>query len=438
MANPKIEPRTLKGFRDFLPTDMRLRSSVMQTIRKVFEKYGYDPLETPTLEYDDILSGKYGEDEKLMYRFKDHGDRAVAMKYDLTVPAARVIAQYYHQLPMPFKRYQMQPVWRADNTQRGRYRELWQCDADTFGSSSTMVEAEWMCMGIEVFSELGLSSVVGMLNNRKLLDVILKEIAQCNESEYLPLAISLDKYDKVGWAGVLEEMQNRGVRSTVATRVKELLDLQGTSQDKISSIEQVIKNHSNGVIALNKIKYVFDYIKQNQLDSNKVEFNPLIIRGLAYYTGLVWEWQLTEGGIGSLGGGGRYDQLIGQFIGNDIPSAGGSFGLERIIDVIKEKKMDFYKNQNILVCNIENDPYAIKIAALLRQSGYDTQLYPDDYKLEKQIKYAIQKNLSFVILAGPAEAAKQTVILKNLSTRSQQEVPISGLVSLVATEQQKV
>ena len=428
MDNKLIQPRTLKGFRDFLPEDMRLRQQVINIIRAIFEKYGYEPLETPTLEYDDILTGKYGEDEKLMYRFKDHGEREVAMKYDLTVPAARVIAQYNNLLALPFKRYQIQPVWRADNTQRGRYRELWQCDADAFGSSSNIIEAEWMCIGIEAFTALGLNNIKGMINNRKLLDVLLKEVAQCTQEEYQPIATSLDKYDKIGWGGVISKMINRNVRPSVADHIKLLLDVSGDSQTKIEQIEQNIKDYEKGIKAIEEIKCILEYVTISGLDSNKIEFNPLIIRGLSYYTGIVWEWQSTDSSIGSLGGGGRYDNLIGSFIGQRIPSAGGSFGLERIIDILKEKHYTSYKNNIIFVCNIENSPYSIQVTSLLRKSGIPTLQYPDNVKLDKQIKYALSKNIPLLIIAGPDEAQTQTVTLKNLQTREQQTVQISDLI----------
>ena len=417
MSNQLVEPKTLKGFRDFLPEDMRLRKKVIETIQAVFEKYAYEPLETPTLEYLSVLNGKYGEDEKLIYHFLDHGQRPVAMRYDLTVPTARVIAQYYHQLSFPFKRYQIQPVWRADNTQKGRYRELWQCDADAYGTQSILVESEWMAIGLEVFQKLNLPNVHGMLNHRKLLDILLKQVISCEPSEYTHIAVSLDKLDKIGWEGVAAELLRRGVRRNISEHTVTLFQSLIAQNDRLEYLSQILKDNELGIKYIEEIKNILKYIAEVGLDSKKILFNPVIVRGLSYYTGIVWEWQDSDAGIGSLGGGGRYDHLISMFTGRDVPAAGGSFGLERIIDILKESDKGYLEGNNILVFSTENPNEMSLVSSQLRNHGYQVYQYPDSQRLEKVIKYALQKHIRFLIFNDNTNEGG--LVIKDLNQHTQ-------------------
>lgn len=428
--------QTLKGFRDFLPSQMRIRTHVMNTIRKHFERFGYEQLETPTLEYDEVLTGKYGEDEKLMYRFTDHGGRKVAMKYDLTVPAARVMAQHQSTIPLPFKRYQMQPVWRADNTQRGRYRELWQCDADTFGSTSVVAEAEWLTMGQEILTELSFNNFHCAINNRKLLNSIVRS-AGGTQDEFVPIAISIDKLDKIGWDGVVDEMEKRNIPSATIQKVKSFLDFDGSNNEKINHFKKIVSNDSEGSIGIDELTLAIQIAKDFGALEKHIQFNPQIVRGLSYYTGIVWEWQIPEGNIGSVGGGGRYDNLIGMFIGKNIPAAGGSFGIERLIDILSDKNYEaLNNNKTILITQFDdtNNSKVKELATNLRQIGFSVTYYPEIVKLEKQLKYADQKNIRFVMIYGPDEVQSEQIQIKDLSSRQQTKVQLSQVIEWLSKQ----
>lgn len=426
-----MEPQTLKGFRDFLPEQMRTRTYVINVIKKHFELFGYQPLETPTLEYDEILTGKYGEDEKLMYRFVDHGGRRVAMKYDLTVPASRVIAQYHQLIPMPFKRYQMQPVWRADNTQRGRYRELWQCDADIFGTSSLIPEAEWLVMGQNILSELGFTEFYSAISNRKFLNGIVRAIG-ADDNEFKNIAISIDKLDKIGWDGVAAEMAKRGLTTPIIQKLREALSIQGSNKEKITHFSSLVADDQEGKTGLAELQSVIETAISFGAQEQHIDFNPTIVRGLSYYTGTVWEWQIPEGNIGSVGGGGRYDHLIASLIGREIPAAGGSFGLERLIDIISQRQTNNYlTDKRILIANFGEDmlPDIGKIAILIRQNGCSVEYYPEKVKLEKQFKYAQQKKIKYVLLYGLEEHQQNIVQVKDIENYNTEQIPVDRLTT---------
>jgi histidyl-tRNA synthetase len=424
-----INPRTLKGFRDFLPQQMRLRNHLMHIIKDTFETYGYEPLATPTLEHADILQGKYGADEKLMYTFKDHGDRPVAMKYDLTVPAARVLAQYQHLLPLPFKRYQLQPVWRADNTQKGRYREFWQCDADCFGTTSTQIEAEWIVMGMEIFSRLNLHDVVISLSHRQLLNAILRHIGS-EPAHFGTITTALDKLDKIGWDNLLEHLHQSGITTDTTTRLRTILDVPSHTLDLLQHFRQVFSQDADGLAALADLENVISYATQWEVPLHKIVLNPTIVRGLSYYTGLVWEWQSIDAAIGSLGGGGRYDQLISTFTKQSTPAAGGSLGLERIIDLVQERAtLSNPTPPPILIARFDPqaDEYLFSIAKSLRSQCLPFLIYPSVIPLDKQLKYADKKDLHYVIFASSPQVQNNTVLIKNLRTSTQIEVNSDGL-----------
>lgn len=421
-----IQPRTLKGFRDFLPEDMRIRQHVFSVFRSVFEQYGYEPLETPTLEYADILLGKYGEEaEGLMYRFTDRGDRDVAMRYDVTVPACRVLAQYQNDLPLPFKRYQIQPVWRAENTQKGRFREFYQCDADTFGTSSQLVEAEFIQMGIEALLQLGFKDVLVRINNRKIIDGIVK-YAGASDEEFYSIVVAVDKLDKIGLEGVQKEMRNKGIAETVIERITEVITI--PQSEALERMETLLQSIPAAMEGIQELKDLFQYLTQANVDSRYYLFDTTIIRGLSYYTGPVWEFSITGGGVGSVGGGGRYDKLVELYSGKDIPAAGGSFGIERIIEIIKDRNMLSEHIATEVLVTVFGPEYvetSIRIADQLRKEGKRVLLYPDvSAKLEKQLKYADKKSIPYVVIAGKEEVTNKKYKLKNMKDWTVEEVSL--------------
>jgi len=431
-----IKPQTLKGFRDFLPSDMRIRQRVFDAFRKGFEKYGYEPLETPVLEYGEILLGKYGaEAEKLIYQFTDRGGRQGAMKYDLTVPACRVLAQYAETIPLPFKRYQIQPVWRADNTQKGRFREFYQCDADTFGATSMVADAEFIQMGLEILGSLGFDTVTAQVNNRKFIDGLTK-YAQADDSQFYAICVAVDKLEKIGIDGVVAEMEKKGLDKAIIDKIIEIVSLKGTNSELIAKLKTMMPDIPAAQEGLSELEELFGYLKAAGVDESKYRFDLSIIRGLAYYTGPVWEFVVKEGGVGSVGGCGRYDKLVGLYLGRDIPATGGSFGIERIIEIIKDRNlMETANNTQVLVTVFGPGLVAesIKLAASLRKQGVPALLYPDpNTKLDKQLKYADKKGIRFVIVSGPDEIKQGKAMLKDMKTRQQSSVALADLADRLA------
>lgn len=432
-----IKPQTLKGFRDFLPEDMRIRQQVIETFRKGFEKYGYEPLETPVLEYGDILLGKYGEEaEKLIYQFEDRGGRRVAMKYDLTVPTCRVIAQYADRITLPFKRYQIQPVWRADNTQKGRFREFYQCDADTFGTTSMVADAEFIQMGLEILDKLGFGNVEARVNNRKFIDGLTKYAGATGEQFYT-ICVAVDKLEKIGIDAVVGEMLKKGVTQPVVDKIVEVISLKGSNEELIQALRMRMAGIPEAEAGLSELETLFSYLKAAQVDPAKYRFDLSIIRGLSYYTGPVWEFVVKDGGVGSVGGCGRYDKLVGLYLGRDIPATGGSFGIERIIEIIKDRNLLREKKNNEVLVTVFQPELAeksIAIARMLRNKGASVILYPDiASRLDKQLKYANKKGIRYVIIAGQDEIAGNTVQLKDMQTGQQKTLSLEEAAQAVRT-----
>jgi len=394
--------QTLKGFRDFLPQEAKKRQYVIQTLKKVFESYGFEPLETPALEYKEILTGKYGDEgDKLMYTFQDNGGRDVALRYDQTVPLARVVAQYQNELSLPFKRFQIQPVWRAENTQRGRFREFLQCDIDICGTKSSLSDAELLSLIYKAYSSLGFESFKILVNDRDLF----KNLAQ--------KAITIiDKIKKIGKEEVIKELQEIGVSSEV---LEELLSAQ-----KTDSLQDII---SQAVLL--------------GVPESVLVFEPTLARGLDYYTGIIIEVEIDGYAVGSVGGGGRYDNLIGMFAGKDIPAVGFAFGFDRIMDAMEEKNLfpSSVGNDDILV-TIFSPEYledSLSLLSTLRENNITAQIYLDpQVKMEKQLKYADQKNISYVLILGPEEKEKNRVTFKNMKTREQIQRSLQEILQLLA------
>lgn len=398
-----MQAQTLKGFRDFLPKDALTRQTVINTITSVFEQYGFDPLETPALEYAETLMGKYGEEgDKLLYLFKDNGERNVGLRYDQTVPLSRVIAQY-PDLVLPFKRYQIQPVWRAENTQKGRFREFLQCDIDTVGSSSPIADAEIIACVLTIAKALGLPSPVMSINDRTLFDALglsKKEI------------IIIDKLDKIGKEKVIEELKKFEAES----RFEQL--------EKVEKTERIVE--------------IFSYLTNAGFQEQKdFTFDPFLARGLDYYTSTIFELKDTSYTAGSLAGGGRYDKLIGMFSGRQLPAVGVAFGFDRLVDALTELNLLEVKQtvSHVLVTVFSPDllEQSVSIVSELRNNQIPTELYLDpDSKLEKQLKYADKKGIPFVVIVGPEEAQKSVMNVKNMQTREEQKgIAVEELILVV-------
>jgi histidyl-tRNA synthetase len=413
-----IEPRTLKGFRDFLPQEARKRNYVVETLKKVFEAYGLEPLETPVLEYEDILAGKYGDEgESSMYRFEDRGGRKVAMRYDQTVPLARVVAQYQNEIPMPFKRYQIQSVWRAENTQKGRYREFMQCDADIVGTHSSLADAEVINIAINSVEKLGFKNYKVLINDRDILFGI-KIDRPIPEDKMIKVIIALDKLKKIGKEGVLKEIEDSGFSR------EESIDI----LHKTEYAEETLR-----------LKEVFENLEKLGLTKDKYEFVPVLARGLNYYTGTIFEIEVEGYSAGSVCGGGRYDNLVGMFKGEQVPATGFAFGFDRLIEAMDELNLfpEEVKRASakVLVTVFNEDllQKSIEISSRLRSNNISTELWLDtEAKLDRQIKYADRRRIPFVIIIGPDEASNNTATVKNLVSGEQKTISLEELSNVIS------
>jgi len=422
--------------RDFLPEDVRKREYVIGVIKEVYERYGFEPLETPAAENIETLMGKYGEEgNQLIFKIlkrgvhEGTGEADLALRYDLTVPLARVVAEYRDKLPKFFKRYQIQPVWRADRPARGRYREFYQCDVDVLGSRSMIVEAEIITASSEALTKLGFTDFTVRLNHRKVLTGIL-EMAGIPEEKHATALIALDKLDKIGKEGVLREFEAREVlTSNVA---QELLALFETNQ--LEHLEQFIGAHPIGLEGIKDLREIISYVS-----SSAVQIDPSLARGLSYYTGAIMEMQVKDL-AGSLGGGGRYDNLVGMFLGQNIPACGFSLGLERIIVVMSERDMfpvNLLRSPAEVMIAVWRDAAqdALSLASELRAQGLRVDVYPDrDSKLGPQISYASKRSIPFVAFIGEDERDKGLVVLKNLNTGQQETIDRKDVAGLVKVE----
>lgn len=412
MNNNKVQ--TLKGFRDFLPETMAVRSYVKNLFIETFESFGFEPLETPALEYASTLMGKYGsEADKLVYTFKDQGDRQIGLRYDLTVPTAKILSIYASQIPLPFKRYQIQPVWRAEKPQKGRYREILQCDIDTFGSSSPATDAEIIAVIYTILNKLNFKKFSIRLNSRPVLkNILLESDITKNQNSALQ---SLDKFQKIGQDGVQKELIS-----------KDFSELQIDSLFSNIKIAQPDEN----------LKLVMSAIKAFGVPESAYIFDPTMVRGLDYYTGTIFETYVKEPKIGSITGGGRYDNLIKVLGGPDISAVGTTLGLDRIVDCIIELNLlpDLLKTKTkIMVANFGEKTLnkSLELTSLLRQKNIPTIFYPDSDKIGKQFKYASDKNIPFVALIGEDELAKNTVTIKNMSNGKQETISQNEILTFV-------
>ena len=425
-GNRMRRPQVLKGMRDFPPEQMLLRQHVIDAFQTVFERYGFEPIDTPLLEYIEALTGKYGEDEKLIYHFEDHGGREVGLRYDLTVPLARFVATHRHELTFPFKRYHIAPVFRADRPQRGRYREFWQCDVDTVGTSSMLADAEVLMVWMDSLSAVNMPNFVVQINHRKLLQS-LAVFAGVPTEQTPTIHRAIDKLDKIGRNGVKEEMLKNGVPSSAADKVLDLVALKGDPSDVLTEIRQRLNGIDLAQQGIDDLESLFQYLAGMSANSQHYALNLALARGLDYYTGPVFEATVSEPSIGSLGGAGRYDGLIGMFIGENIPATGASLGLERIVDVIQELGLLRPRStvSKVLVTIFSDDMLdaSLRLVSALRHGSIDAEIYLDGKRdLRRQVQYANKRGIPVVAFLGPDEAANNEVNLRVMSSGEQTTV----------------
>src|SRR2546423_10949155 len=440
---PSPKPQPARGMRDFLPADVRNREYVIGIIKSVYERYGFEPLETPAVENIETLMGKYGEEgNQLIFKILKRGEHEktgaadLALRYDLTVPLARVVAQYQNELPKFFKRYQIQPVWRADRPARGRFREFYQCDVDVLGSRSMIVEAELIGAASDALSALGFNDFTIRLNHRLVLTGILDQ-AGVPRYKHNDALISLDKMDKAGPEGVARELSDRGIVDESAVKLMrffeglagaehavDLLDLKegdgraAYNADVLGRLVEFIGSHEIGASGVDDLRQILEFTKASA-GTQRIKLDPTLARGLAYYTGAIIEINVADL-AGSLGGGGRYDNLVGTFLGKDVPACGFSLGLERIIVVMTERDkfpealVSSPADIMVSVWNDESFLESIELAHELRGQGLRVDLYPEADKIGKQFKYASARAIPFVAVIGDEERARGEVSIKDL------------------------
>lgn len=427
-----MAPRAPKGFRDFLPETMLRRSYVLDSIKEVFHLYGFEPIDTPILELHETLFGKYGEDAEQLIFTAQHGRSRrdpLAMRYDLTVPLARVVGQYESQLNLPFKRYHIAPVFRGERPQRGRYREFWQCDADTVGVASMSADAEIVIMMQEILRRLGFPQFVIKINHRQLL-VAIGEFSGVPDEQLPDLYRSVDKFDKIGADGVKRELIERGIDSEAVSR---MMDLIQSKEPGGNSLELIAKTVGNDAEGLDDLRQLAQMLAEASIPTEHYDIDFTMVRGLGYYTGPIFETVISEPNLGSISGGGRYDNLIGMFRRQSLPTTGTSFGIERIIDLMDE--LGLYPPQLggtlvsvlVTVFNEETRRASTKIAHQLREAGINTEVYLGRRKLGRQIAYADKKGIPIVAIAGPDEINAGVVKLRRLRDGEEKTVDLNKL-----------
>ena len=449
------KPTIPKGTRDFSPAQMVRRNYIFDLIREVFQKYGYMPIETPAMETLDTLLGKYGEEgDKLLFKVLNSGDflgkvdeellarrdsdrvtgqiSEKGLRYDLTVPFARFVVQHQGELTFPFKRYQIQPVWRADRPQKGRYREFFQCDVDVVGSDSLFNEVELVQIVDEVFRKLGIRVVV-KVNNRKVLAGIAEVIGEA--SRLTDITVAIDKLEKIGLEKVNAELSEKGLSDAAIEQLQPILTLEGSDEEKLNTLENVLALSEAGMKGVEEIRQMLGLI--NNLDmGTSVELDLTLARGLNYYTGAIFEVKALDAEIGSITGGGRYDDLTGIFGLKDVSGVGISFGADRIFDVMNQLELfpaEVTATTQLLFVNFgaAEAAHCLKLAGQLRREGLKVEVYPDPVKMKKQMNYANRKNIAFVAMVGEEEMENGTITLKNMETGEQKSVKPAEVVGVV-------
>lgn len=436
---PFIKPRVPRGMRDILPEQMLRRHYVINTVQAVFEEFGFEPLQTPALELSEVLMGKYGPDaEKLIYQAGHSGGKEnISLRYDLSVPLCRVVAMH-PQLPKPFKRYQIDPVWRAERPQKGRYRQFYQCDADTVGSESMLADAENVSLIYQVLSRLGFKQFEIHINDRKLITGI-GQFAGVPAEQLGGLYRAIDKLDKIGVDGVKAALRQNEIPEPVIAKLLALLQIEGDAESVLSELgEQLGESAAQEGIA--ELTELIGYLTMLGVPEECYRVNAAMVRGLEYYTGPIYETVVEEPKIGSITGGGRYDELIGSFSKQSYPATGTSFGIERIIDVMEEFAMfppSVGKTVTDVLVSVFDDelmPESLKLATVLRQNGVRTEVYFRPARLSAQIKYADNRGIPYVAILGSDEVEAGTVAIRNLATREQQNVARDAVAGWIQDE----
>lgn len=452
MAN---KPSIPKGTRDFGPEEMAKRNYIFDTIRQVYALYGFQQIETPAMETLHTLMGKYGEEgDKLLFKILNSGDylKSVSddelterntlkmqtklcekgLRYDLTVPFARYVVMHREELQLPFKRYQIQPVWRADRPQKGRYREFYQCDADVVGSDSLLNEVELMQIVDTVFSKFGVRVQI-KINNRKILTGIAEVIGE--KDKIVDITVAIDKLDKIGLDNVNAELRENNISEEAIEKLQPVIKLEGTNEEKLAVIAELLKDSETGLKGVEETRFILDMLKTSGL-KNEIQLDLTLARGLNYYTGAIFEVKALDVQIGSITGGGRYDNLTGIFGMPGLSGVGISFGADRIYDVLNA--LDLYPKESVqgtqlLFINFgeKETAYCMPIIAAARQAGIRAEMYPDNAKMKKQMSYANVKSIGFVALAGESEIEADKITLKDMATGNQQLVTAEEMISLI-------
>lgn len=452
MAN---KPSIPKGTRDFGPEEMAKRNYIFDTIKQVYALYGFQQIETPAMETLQTLMGKYGEEgDKLLFKILNSGDylKSISddelkernvlklqtklcekgLRYDLTVPFARYVVMHREELQLPFKRYQIQPVWRADRPQKGRYREFYQCDADVVGSDSLLNEVELMQIIDTVFTQFGVRVQI-KINNRKILTGIAEVIGE--REKIIDITVAIDKLDKIGLDKVNEELHTDGISEEAIEKLQPIIKLEGTNDEKLDVIAEVLKDSEIGQKGVEELRFILDCLKQSGLN-NEIQLDLTLARGLNYYTGAIFEVKALDTQIGSITGGGRYDNLTGIFGMSGLSGVGISFGADRIYDVLNT--LDLYPKESVLGTQLlfinfgeKETAYCLPIIAQARNAGIRTEIYPDSAKMKKQMSYANAKNIQYVALAGETEMEAGKITLKNMTTGEQTLISADDLVKAI-------
>lgn len=448
-----IKPSLPKGTRDFSPVEMAKRNYIFDTIRDVYHLYGFQQIETPAMETLSTLMGKYGEEgDQLLFKILNSGDYLSklsdkellsresnqliskfsdkGLRYDLTVPFARYVVMHRNEITFPFKRYQIQPVWRADRPQKGRYREFYQCDADIIGSDSLLNEIELVEIIDTVFSQFGIRVAI-KLNNRKILSGIAEVIGQ--EDKIVDITVAIDKLDKIGIENVHKELLAKGVSQESIEKLKPIIELSGTNKDKIATLKTVLSESEIGLQGVKESEFILNTVAPMEL-TNAVDFDITLARGLNYYTGAIFEVKALDVEIGSITGGGRYDNLTGVFGMKGVSGVGISFGADRIFDVLNQ--LDLYPKEaihgtSLLFVNFGDDEalYSLKALAEVRKAGISSEIYPDAAKIRKQMSYANSNGIKYVAMIGESERKTNKITLRNMATGNQELVSLEQLIS---------
>ena len=448
------KPAIPKGTRDFLPMEVARRNYIFDTIKQSFKNFGFLPIETPSFELSQTLMGKYGEEgDRLIFRILNSGEKQKkadiqaleegnlprfanslsekALRYDLTVPFARFVVQHQNDLSFPFKRYQIQPVWRADRPQHGRYQEFYQCDADVVGSDSLLYEVDFVQLFDEVLTNLGLPSFTIHINNRKILSGIAEVSGESDR--LIDITVALDKLDKIGEEGVIKELTEKGVADNSIEKIKPLLTLSGSTKERIEIMKNYLSTSEIGLKGIEELVFVLDTVEKLGVEKANIVFDVTLARGLNYYTGAIFEVKADGVKMGSICGGGRYDDLTGLFGMPNMSGVGISFGADRIYDVLKE--LDLFPKEveqglEVLFVNFgeAEQAYCLPLVKDIRKNGISCELYPSKAKMQKQMKYANDIQVKYVAIVGENEIENNIIQLKNMETGEQEEVSVEELI----------